>query len=51
MRREVEEIMERTEEERAAYEAEIALLQEEWSKLDAYARAEFISEQEIIDQL
>lgn len=51
LRREVEEIMERTEEERAAYEAEIALLQEEWSKLDAYARAEFISEQEIIDQL
>lgn len=44
LKREIELILEQTENERAAYEAEIDLLSQERSKLDAFAREEFIAD-------
>lgn len=51
LRREIEQILQETEDEKAAYEAEIEQYQQERSKLDEYARQDFLSDQEKIDQV
>lgn len=51
LRQRIEQILSETESERSAYEAEIELYQQDWSKLDEFARQEFLSDQEKIDHL